>query len=129
MISIFATHQSFRPAAPGWHAPVVIASYGAQFLESNQIQSFLFPTIVFGFGKRRVYLRGDPTIDVLTLGGSALAQEGSFSGGGVARAATENSLVTITTSTTNGSTDTRKLDAITASYIRAEYARARPDAR
>ena len=29
---------------------------------------------------------------------------------------------TITTSTTNGSTDTRKLDAITASYIRAEYA-------
>src|SRR3989344_896308 len=28
--------------------PVVIASYGAQFLESSQIQSSLFPTIVFG---------------------------------------------------------------------------------
>src|SRR3989344_4602236 len=28
--------------------PVVIASYGAQFLESSQIQSSLFPTVVFG---------------------------------------------------------------------------------
>ncbi|MEK7554293.1 MAG: hypothetical protein AAB517_02945, partial [Patescibacteria group bacterium] len=60
------------------------------------------------------------TIDVLALGGSAAAQEGS-SGGGVSNINSE--LVgTITTSTTKGTTDTRKLDAITSSYIRAAYA-------
>ena len=106
-------------APPPIGTPVVIASYGAQFLESNQIQSFLFPTIVFGSVKD-VFTFAATTIDVLALGGSAAAQEGS-SGGGVAGGNGE--LVgTITTSTTNGSTDTRKLDAITASYIRAEYA-------
>ena len=106
-------------APPPIGTPVVIASYGAQFLESNQIQSFLFPTIVFGSVKD-VFTFAATTIDVLTLGGSAAAQEGS-SGGGVADG--NGKLVgTITTSTTNGPTDTRKLDAITASYIRAEYA-------
>ena len=106
-------------APPPTGTPVVIASYGAQFLESNQIQSFLFPTIVFGSVKD-VFTFAATTIDVLTLGGSAAAQEGS-SGGGVADG--NGKLVgTITTSTTNGPTDTRKLDAITASYIRAEYA-------
>ena len=113
---------SFIPLAtapPSSGTPVVIASYGAQFLESNQIQSFLFPTIVFGSVKD-VFTFAATTIDVLTLGGSAAAQEGS-SGGGVADG--NGKLVgTITTSTTNGPTDTRKLDAITASYIRAEYA-------
>ncbi len=99
--------------------PVVIASYGAQFLESSQIQSSLFPTIVFGSVKD-VFTFATNTIDVLALGGSAAAQEGS-SGGGVSNINSE--LVgTITTSTTKGTTDTRKLDAITASYIRAEYA-------
>ena len=100
-------------------APVVIASYGAQFLETNQIQSALFPTLVFGSVKD-VYTFGTNTIDVLALGGSAAAQEGS-SGGGVADA--RGALAgTITTSTVSGSTATRSLDAITASYIRADYA-------
>lgn len=100
-------------------APVVIASYGAQFLEANQIQSSLFPTIVFGSVKD-VFTFARNTIDVLALGGSAAAQEGS-SGGGVADAS--GVLVgTITTSTIEGDTSTRSLSAITASYIRAEYA-------
>ena len=98
---------------------VVIASYGAQFLESNQISSALFPTIVFGSVKD-VFTFAVNTIDVLALGGSAAAQEGS-SGGGVADAS-GNLVGTITTSTVSGATDTRSLDAITASYIRAEYA-------
>ncbi len=99
--------------------PVVIASYGAQFLEASQIQFALFPTIVFGSVKD-VFTFASTTIDVLALGGSAAAQEGS-SGGGVA--GTSGTLVgTITTSTVKGTTDTRALDAITASYIRAEYA-------
>ncbi len=99
--------------------PVVIASYGAQFLESNQIRNFLFPTVVFGSVKD-IFTFATNTIDVLALGGSAAAQEGS-SGGGVADAS--GALVgTITTSTVEGATNTRSLNAITASYIRAEYA-------
>ena len=105
------------PPASG--TPVVIASYGAQFLESSQIQSSLFPTIVFGSVKD-VFTFVSTTIDILALGGSAAAQEGS-SGGGIAGIYGE--LVgTITTSTTQGTTDTRSLGAITASYIRAAYA-------
>lgn len=99
--------------------PIVIASYGAQFLETSQVQSSLFPTIVFGSVKD-VFTFGTNTIDVLALGGSAAAQEGS-SGGGVADAF-GNLVGTITTSTVLGSTDTRSLGAITSSYIRAEYA-------
>ena len=85
----------------------------------NQILFSLFPTIVFGSVKD-VFTFASTSIDVLSLGGSAAAQEGS-SGGGVSNIAGE--LVgTITTSTTEGATDTRRLDAITSSYIRVEYA-------
>lgn len=105
------------PPSPG--TPVVIASYGAQFLDPNQIQSFLFPTIVFGSIKD-VFTFAERTIDIFSLGGSAAAQEGS-SGGGVANSKGEL-IGTITTSTVKGDTSTRSLNAITASYIRAEYA-------
>jgi len=106
-----------RPSVTG--VPVVIASYGAQFIASSQIQSSLFPTVVFGSVKD-IFTFGTKTIDVIALGGSAAAQEGS-SGGGVADAY-GNLVGVITTSTVTGATDTRSLDAITASYIRAQYA-------
>lgn len=113
----FISLASLPPAAG---APIVIASYGAQFLESSQIQSALFPTVVFGSVKD-VFTFATNSIDVLALGGSAAAQEGS-SGGGVADSS--GTLVgTITTSTVLGDTSTRSLDAITASYIRSEYSR------
>lgn len=105
------------PPASG--TPVVIASYGAQFLASSQVRSGLYPTIVFGSVKD-IFTFAMNTIDVLALGGSAAAQEGS-SGGGVADASGKL-IGTITTSTVEGATDTRSLDAITASYIRADYA-------
>jgi hypothetical protein len=104
---------------PAIGSSVVIGSYGAQFLTTTQIQSSLFPTLVFGSVKDE-YTFGANTGDVLSLGGSAAAQEGS-SGGGVASAS--GALVgTITTSTVSGSTASRSLDAITTSYIRADYA-------
>lgn len=110
---------SLATTPPDAGTPVVIATFGAQFLASSQVQSSLFPTIVFGSVKD-VFTFGTNTIDVLALGGSAAAQEGS-SGGGVADAS--GKLVgTITTSTVEGATDTRSLDAITASYLRADYA-------
>lgn len=119
-----ATNASFPfiPLAlyqPSEGTPVVIASYGAQFLATNQVQSSLFPTVVFGSVKD-VFTFASSTVDVLALGGSVAAQEGS-SGGGVADAS--GALIgTITTSTTEGATNTRSLSAITTSYIRAEYA-------
>lgn len=113
---------SYVPIAaypPSIGSPLVIASYGAQFLEANQIQSALFPTVVFGSVKN-VYTFGTNTVDVLDLGGSAAAQEGS-SGGGVA--GNDGSLLgTITTSTVTGATSSRSLEAIATSYMRADYA-------
>ena len=106
--------------APSASTPVVIASYGAQFLDPSQIQSSLYPTIVFGSIKN-VFTFASTSIDVLSLGGTVAAQEGS-SGGGVADSS--GALIgTITTSTVQGATDTRILSAITASYIRSAYAR------
>jgi len=99
--------------------PVVIASYGAQFLDPDQIVSTLFPTMVFGSVKD-IFTFDTNTVDVLSLGGSAIAQEGS-SGGGVVD--DNGELVGIvTTSTVSGAISTRSLIAITASYIRSEYA-------
>ncbi len=113
---------SFVPlavSAPAVGTPVVIASYGAQFLAATQIQTALFPTIVFGSVKD-VFTFGTNTVDILALGGSAAAQEGS-SGGGVADM---NGLLvgTITTSTIEGDTSTRSLNAISATYVRSDYA-------
>jgi hypothetical protein len=106
-----------QPPLPA--AQVAIASYGAQFLDPSQIVSTLFPTMVFGSVKD-VFTFAVNTIDVLSFGGSAIAQEGS-SGGGVVDIA--GKLVgTITTSTISGAINTRSLSAITASYVRSEYA-------
>ncbi|MHB8710262.1 MAG: S1 family peptidase [Minisyncoccota bacterium] len=120
--AVLPSSFQFLPLAttpPRSGTPVVIASYGAQFLASSQIQSSLFPTVVFGSVKD-VFTFATNTVDVLALGGSAAAQEGS-SGGGVANANGELA-GTITTSTVSGDTSTRSLGAITASYIRADYA-------
>lgn len=118
-LSVSFPYLSLATTPPDAGMSVVIASYGAQFLASDQITSDLFPTVVFGSIKD-IFTFGTNTVDVMSLGGSAAAQEGS-SGGGVADAS--GTLVgTITTSTISGATDTRNLDAITASYIRADYA-------
>lgn len=105
------------PPAAG--TPIVIASYGAQFLAASDVQSSLYPTVVFGSVKD-IYTFVANTIDALSLGGSAAAQEGS-SGGGITDA-TGTLIGTITTSTVEGATASRNLGAITASYIRAQYA-------
>ena len=99
--------------------PVVIGGYGAQFLGGEQIQFFLNPTLVFGLVKD-VFTFKTNTVDVMSLGGSAAAQQGS-SGGGVADA--NGKLIgTIVTSTQEKTTAERTLDAITATYMRGAYA-------
>lgn len=99
---------------------MVIGAYAAQFLSYEQIRSDLFPTLVYGSVKN-LYTFGTTTVDVLALGGSAAAQEGS-SGGGVV-SATGELVGTIVTSTMEGDTSTRSLNAITAPYIRSDYVR------
>lgn len=117
------TSFPFEPLAteaplPG--TPVVIATYGAQTLASKQIQSNLYSTVVSGSIKE-VFTFGKDTIDVLSVLGSAAAQEGS-SGGGIADASGKL-VATITTSAIEGDTSTRSLDAITATYIQAQFQR------
>jgi hypothetical protein len=104
--------------SPVLNEPVVIGSYAAQFLQSSAIANDLFPTIVYG-SVQNVFTFQTTSVDVVSLGGSAAAQEGS-SGGGVVDASGELT-ATITTSTTQGETSSRELNAITASYIRRDY--------
>jgi hypothetical protein len=69
---------------------------------------------------RDIFTYAVNSVDIFELGGSAAAQEGS-SGGGVVDS--KGSLIgLLTTSTVDGSTSTHVLHAITAPYIRAEYA-------
>jgi S1-C subfamily serine protease len=103
---------------PSVGTPVTIASYAAQSLTTTQIESSLFPTIVSG-AIENIFTFTINSIDLFSLGGSAAAQEGS-SGGGVVN--NQGDLIgTLTTSTVTGAVSARNLDAITASYIRAEY--------
>ncbi len=99
--------------------PVIIASYAAQSLGFNQIQSDLFPTVVLD-SVRDVFTFASSTVDAFALSGSAAAQEGS-SGGGVVDSQ-GNLIGILTTSTVSGNLSTRTLHAITATYLRTEYA-------
>ncbi len=105
-------------SAPEMGAPIVIGSYAAQFLSVSQIQSALYPTLVFDSVKEVLTFAAN-TVDILSLGGTPAAQEGS-SGGGVADA-NGNLVGTITTSTVTGETATRNLRAISAGYVRRDY--------
>ncbi|HVW82362.1 MAG TPA: serine protease [Candidatus Paceibacterota bacterium] len=98
--------------------PVVIGSYAAQFLKASEVENALSATLVYG-SVANVYTFSASSVDVVSLGGSAAAQEGS-SGGGAVDASGELA-ATITTSTTEGNTASRELNAITASYIRRDY--------
>lgn len=98
---------------------VAVATYGAQFLSDEQLRRALYPTVVFGVIKD-LYTFDTSSIDLVQLGGSAAAQEGS-SGGGVAD--TNGNLVgTVTTSSDANDVSARFLGALTAAYIRGAYA-------
>lgn len=108
-------------AEPVLNQPVVISTYAAQFLTSDQISQALNPTIVYG-SIHDIFTFVASTVDIVSLGGSAAAQEGS-SGGGVIDAASKETAMVVT-STVTGDTSTRNLSAITATYIAREYATA-----
>lgn len=98
---------------------VVIGSYGAEFLTDAQIRTALYPINVPAVVKD-VFTFDRSTLDLLSLGGGAAAQEGS-SGGGVVNL--QGQLVgLITTSTIGGDINARDLHAITVGHIRRSYA-------
>ena len=94
--------------------PVVIGSYGAEFLTSARIRSDLYPTLVFG-SVHDHFTFTSTTIDLLSLGGGAAAQQGS-SGGGVMNQ--NGQLVALITTSSSGSDlASRDLHAITNTYL------------
>ena len=98
--------------------PVAFGSYGAQTLSTKQIKDFLYPTLVFGTVMDR-FTFTEQEVDVLSLGGSAVAQEGS-SGGGVVN--TDGKLMGIlSTSSVEGDLVKRDLHAITLGHIRRSF--------
>lgn len=98
--------------------PVVIGSYGAEFLTSNAIRSGIFPTLVFGSVKERFTFDAQ-TVDLISVGGGAAAQEGS-SGGGIVDTSGEV-IGLITTSSTVADLQKRDLRAITMPYLQRAF--------
>jgi hypothetical protein len=106
-------------ADPAQNAPVTIGSYGAEFLDTAQIKSELYPIVVFGSVTDRYTFRNN-TEDLISVTNTAAAQEGSS--GGVIVGAGDTAVGLITTSSlTAGSVTSRTLHAITANYIRREF--------
>jgi len=101
--------------APDTGDQVIIGSYAAQFLDASNIRSDLTSTIVYTTVKD-IFTFYQDTVDIVSLGGSVAAQEGS-SGGGVVNPNAQL-VALVTTSTVEGDLTKRELNAITAPYIR-----------
>ena len=97
---------------------VAIGSYGAQFLTASEINTSLYPILVFGSIQNQ-YTFATNTVDLVSILGSAASQEGS-SGGGIVNAEGQLAGI-ITTSSITGNLDTRSLNAITIGHIRRSY--------
>ncbi len=97
---------------------VAIGAYAAQYLTSDTVRSDLYPTIVFDAVSNR-YTFDTSTIDVISIKGTAAAQEGSSGGGLVDE---HNQIVgLITTSSVIGDISEHTLHAITPRHIRASF--------
>ncbi len=103
---------------PAVNDNVAIGSYGAQTLTSAQVRNSLYPTLVFAQIRDRYGFDGT-SLDLLSLGGSRAAQEGS-SGGGVVNVSGEL-IAVITTSTQTGPYESRDLRAVTLGHIRRSF--------
>lgn len=105
-------------ATPTKGEPVVIGSYAAEFLSSTEVRTDLTPTLVFGAVQDR-YTFGTNTVDLLSLGGTAAAQEGSSGGGALDK--TGSLIGLITTSSSEEDFTARDLHAITPDHIRRSF--------
>lgn len=127
VITESATKDNLPPSFPfvpfGTHVPsvgekVAVSGYAAQYLDGADITSELYPTIVFDYITNR-YTLGENTVDVLSIQGTAAAQEGSSGGGLVDE---HNQLVgLITTSSIKGELVNHTLNAIVPRHIRESF--------
>jgi hypothetical protein len=97
---------------------LAIGSYGAQYLDSADLNTSLYPILTFG-GVEGRYTYGTNTVDVMTVNGGGASQEGS-SGGGLVTS--DDQLIgTITTSSVSGDFSSRLLNAVTTGHLRRSF--------
>lgn len=112
--SVPLTHDD--PAA---NEPVVLGSYGSEFLGAARIFASLFPTLAYAKVQALYAFNDDNLVELVGLGGGAAAQEGSSGGGALNE---RGQLVGIITTTTTGpSLAARDLFAITLNHIRRSF--------
>lgn len=95
--------------------PVLLAAYPAGFLDGTIVQKDLWPASAISTIKE-IFTFATDTIDLLSTGGSVVAQKGS-SGGGVVSMITGKLIGIIVTSSEEDSTGDRDLRAITLSHV------------
>ena len=95
--------------------PILLAAYPAGFLDGATVQKDLWPASAISTIKE-IFTFATDTLDLLSTGGSVVAQKGS-SGGGVFSMATGKLIGIVVTSSDEGSTGDRDLRAITLSHI------------
>jgi len=113
------TYVPLSSNTPTTGEKLAISGYAAQYLAGSEIENDLYPTIVFDAITNR-YTFNTSTIDVISVSGTAAAQEGS-SGGGMADSS--GGLVgIITTSSVKGDISEHIVNAITPLHIRTSFA-------
>ncbi|MCR4306747.1 MAG: hypothetical protein NUV42_02140, partial [Candidatus Yonathbacteria bacterium] len=95
--------------------PVLLAAYPAGFLDGTIVQKDLWPASAVSTIKE-IFTFATDTTDLLSTGGSVVAQKGS-SGGGVASMMSGKLIGIVVTSSDESSTGDRDLRAITLAHI------------
>ncbi|HED37242.1 MAG TPA: serine protease [Ignavibacteria bacterium] len=96
-------------------SPVLIVGYPAGFLGGTAIQKNLYQASAFT-NIKNIYTFSKTTTDLVSVGGSIIAQKGS-SGGGIISTITSKLLGIVVTSSSAFSTSDRDLNAITLAHI------------
>ncbi len=94
---------------------IIIAGYPSGFLGGSTILKNLWQSSTIT-NIEEVYTFSSGAIDILSVGGNILAQKGA-SGGGVVDVSTDKLIGVVVTSTVDGDTDSRTLNAITVAHI------------
>jgi hypothetical protein len=101
--------------------PLLLAAYPAQLLDGNIIQTGLYITSTVTTVQQLFSFHSTSTVDLISLGGTIVSQEGS-SGGAVVRLLDGAITGIIDTETTGTTTANRDLQAITVGYINRSLA-------
>ena len=101
---------------PGINDPVFLAAYPAQLLGGNTIQTDLYASSALSTVQELFTFNDPSNIDLISLGGTVVAQSGS-SGGAVVSATSGKLVGIIATESQGATTASRDLNAITIAHI------------